>query len=327
MEASAYFPSIALQNQHTRLISCLAFSERGNMMLSGDDGGQLIVWDAITGNVLYRTFFPSEVTCGIWLSSRPHQIPVIFCGTRTGSAVVISDFKQYAREVLTGCIGPVYAAEFDTRTEHLAIAVGEEVHVASQLEGGTWATSIILPRPKAVFLGDHHDISYLIRARGLHFYSHGSSLIVTYLHHGIVCWDLNTRSQAWSIPIRPLDTRQVTIDRLLIGFSAISADHRLLSLSNLRSGSVDVYELKTLSLIRSLAQRVAPSLDVLVAVLFLGKHPAVICGSTVGDVHIWNVDSGRPIQVLTHDGELSLSARMIFASEKLWTGQMVQLYR
>lgn len=85
------------------------------------------------------------------------------------------------------------------------------------------------------------------------------------------------------------------------GFSALSPDQRFLLLSNLSTGA-DLYRLGQSTVIQSYPQVPDSARNFPLAVSFLHKGGATICGATRGDVSIRQALSGEHQQTLEHGG-------------------------
>jgi hypothetical protein len=99
---------------------------------------------------------------------------------------------------------PVYAIAIDSHTDHLAIGVGSEVHIAKEVSYSTWvsvvvsegfsnnlgkyATFKILPMPPELPSPSKpkEQVDNRVRARSLTFKNFGRELVVAYLNHGVV---------------------------------------------------------------------------------------------------------------------------------------------
>ncbi|KAI6036201.1 hypothetical protein BKA83DRAFT_4485271 [Pisolithus microcarpus] len=202
-----------------------------------------------------------------------------------------------AQAILLGVKAPVYCLDLDSSSGKLAIGVGPEIHIAKPIAHRRYATFDILAMPpelRSISEPDGADDEYLVRARSLHFLRGGSKLIASYLNHGIVCWDIKTHAKLWQI--EPGHAHRH------IGFSALSPDQRGLLVSNLSTGA-DLYRLGQSSLIQTYLQRPPAERNYPLAVSFLHKGNAVICGASYGDVFIRDTWTGEHQQTLEHDGD------------------------
>ncbi|KAI0054699.1 WD40 repeat-like protein [Artomyces pyxidatus] len=274
------------------LIYCMEFSPDGVFLASGDENGNLVVFDVTQRQEVYRTIISgASLVCLKW---DPQHSRRLFCGSSMGDVFLIDDFKQTSREVLTGARGPVYAIDMDPVSAHLAVAVGEEVHVAKKMQSGPYYTFSLMPHPDPVSEIPQQDNR--VRARSLHLYQGGEKLIVSYLNHGVVCWDVGSRVPLWHIvpPSHPNGH---------IGFSALSLKRRCLLISNLHSG-MDAYYMGQSAPFQSYKQAIRPEMNVPLQVSFLHGGKSVICGSTTGGVNIWDTETAEHQQTLKHGAEL-----------------------
>ncbi|KAG2740402.1 WD40 repeat-like protein [Suillus brevipes Sb2] len=276
---------------HTDSISCLQFSPKGHLLASSGDDTRLIIWETSTGTIRHQITTPSPVFAMVW---DPRFKSRLFCGCENGKTLLINHFQGPYHEVLTGTVAPVYALDIDTVTGYLAIGIGSEVHVAQEISGDTFATFSILPKP-----ADFSDMlpDNRVRPRSVHFLKNGSRLIVSYLNHGIICWDLKTRNALWHI-VPPLSRRQ-------IGYAALSHNARYLIVSNMNIG-MNLYALGEKEPLQSFLQPTNTGINFPLGVSFLHRGRAVICGSQTGSVKIWDTLSGEHLQTLEHKGPCAI---------------------
>ncbi|KIK15240.1 hypothetical protein PISMIDRAFT_115461, partial [Pisolithus microcarpus 441] len=99
-------------------------------------------------------------------------------------------------------------------------------------------TRKIFPPPKDLpLVGEQLDKR--LHGRAIAFKDKGNLLVVTYLHHGIVCWDTSSFKQQWQI--NPIHSHQIMYGSHS-GHAALSSDTKCIALMNLGDG-VDIYSL------------------------------------------------------------------------------------
>ncbi|KAF9778512.1 hypothetical protein BJ322DRAFT_1014643 [Thelephora terrestris] len=129
--------------------------------------------------------------------------------------------------------------------------------------------------------------------RVLHFMKDGR-LVVAYMDHGIVCWDVASMSVLWNIVPRSCS----------LGWSAISPGEKHIVVSNLFDG-LDFYSIANCTLSHSVPCPINQQSNALVPVLYSSDGSAVIVGGTSGSVRVLDSRSCETLQVLSHDGQLS----------------------
>ncbi|KAI6146021.1 hypothetical protein BKA82DRAFT_4016176 [Pisolithus tinctorius] len=108
----------------------------------------------------------------------------------------------------------------------LAIGVGCEVHIAQELN-----KVILLPAPEEL---DAHqtEADVHIQLRSAHFLKGKNQVVVAYLNHRVICWDIQKSQSLWQIC--PAHMHQH------IGSAALSPDKTHILISNLTTG-LDLY--------------------------------------------------------------------------------------
>ncbi|KAA1479468.1 WD40 repeat-like protein [Dentipellis sp. KUC8613] len=289
-----------LEDASFKSISCLEFSPSGRYLLVGGDGGELRVLETSTGALVYSTSVEDGVVTALWHPSAKRDF---FFGTNKG-AFLVRKFEVYSfslpqsqegHPIFSGLKGQVYALAFDATQELLAVGISEEIHITKRL-ANWYSTAVILSSPQAERPHAPVLIDDRIRAKSLHFSRKGRQLIVSYLAHGIICWDTKTGDSIWRIV--PAHASQ------LIGYTALSPDRRYILLSNLTDG-MDLYEISKPYIIRSFRHGGAgQDNNFPLMPRFLHGGSSVTGGTLDGEVKIWKTTTGECVGTLQHECEL-----------------------
>ncbi|KAH9920994.1 WD40-repeat-containing domain protein [Amylocystis lapponica] len=299
MSSTAYVHQHTLTEGHSATINSVAFSPDGNYLASGGNDHHLIIWNTSDGVQLYRAVMDSKVDCIIWHPVHPETLIV---GCESGALYQIRGFSLTncdKTDINVGVRGAIYCLDYSAQNRCLAIGMGREVHVTHEKIDSQYSGDVKMPAPSNPASVDNgsavHSADCQLHAVALQFYQSGKKLIVSYVWHGIICWDLETKSQTWRIS--PPSSHPN------IGHSVLGPEDASVLTYNL----VDGLHLYILGADQQKPCRLY-KLDVLprskhaVQVAFLHQGRAVVCGTTTGRVCIWETVTGEFFQILSHDG-------------------------
>ncbi|KAM6491031.1 WD40-repeat-containing domain protein [Amanita muscaria] len=294
-----YLPIHTLTGAHKEPINSVAFSTTGEYLASASKEGTVALWNVETGALLSRLNLGEPVLTVAW-DYRHHTR--LFLGCLSGLAAYSDDFQPSMYKIQTGVDKtPVYAISSDMYKERIALAVGPEIQIANEIGilKRYYVTTAILPRPTGLRIcaddaPSCEGTDRRLRGRSVRFLN-DSRLLVSYLSHGIVCWDIATAVPLWQI--NPAHSHKY------IGFSSVSPDERYIVISNLSTGA-DSYSLETLQKTQSYTCHIDPLLNVPVSVNFLHGGKLVTSGTHTGGVPIWDRETGSIFQTLQHDTKL-----------------------
>ncbi|OBZ69980.1 putative WD repeat-containing protein K04G11.4 [Grifola frondosa] len=284
--STAYVDTFTLTAGHSTTVNCVCFSPDGSYLASGGDDSALIIWSITDGTLLYRLLLKSPVDCVLW---HPKVSGTILVGCRSGKLFQLHDLSLISskrNEIRIGIRGPIHCLDYDVSTMCLAIGVGHEVHITREHEQHSRSTRIAAP-------ASNTDLR--LRAVAVKFYRNGKNLIVSYMAHGILCWDLDTRSQIWAI-VPPQETPN-------IASSALSSNGRSIIVYNLVDGvqSYDIGLFKKQTPRHHYKFDCPPRSKHCLQVAYLHQGRAVVCGTTTGNVYVWEAATGDYFQVLNHN--------------------------
>ncbi|KIJ10017.1 hypothetical protein PAXINDRAFT_86648 [Paxillus involutus ATCC 200175] len=299
------FTNVHTFTEPTKSVATLAFSPAGSLLASGGDDSTIYLWDLVKGVLKHRIFMSSFIVCLTWDSDTARTR--LFVGCADGTLAVLDDLdtQEPSNSVLTGMKAPIFTIAVDQCTDHIVFAIGSAVHLAKPVAHKKYTTFKILPAPQELPNTPEHA-DRRICGWAIAVKEHGTQLIVAYLNHGIVCWNLTNMSWLWRIvPIHrhrliPL----VSLFSLAYsGHAALSPDEKTVLLSNLCNGA-DLYSFNGshphMCLKYGMASDVTKNVPLQVTFINKGEHAA--CGSSEGIVSIWNLCLGKCLQVLEHGG-------------------------
>ncbi|KAI9437083.1 hypothetical protein BJY52DRAFT_1196710 [Lactarius psammicola] len=132
-------------------------------------------------------------------------------------------------------------------------------------------------------------------ARSLHFLGGGDVLLVTYMDHGVIAWNLKNLEIKWRI--RPRSCK--------IGCSAVSPNEKILAVTNLYDG-IDWYSLNSNHFMDASFQQTTTHTtpeNVILPITFIHGNSAVLSGTSYGCARITTVKDWALAEKLRHDSE------------------------
>ncbi|KAH7902971.1 WD40-repeat-containing domain protein [Hygrophoropsis aurantiaca] len=297
--STAYVHVKTLEDGHSESINIVAFSPCGDYLASGSDDHSLIVWRISDATQLCRFTFDSPVNFLLWHPTLTIR-NTIFCGCDDGLVFKMSDFsvaRFTGRPIKLGVKGSVHCLDFEPLNRVLAVGIANEVRIAREMTSShsekIYAGNSKIAPPGFSLAEGTEDRR--VRPRRVHFFEGGQKLIVTYLNHGIIAWDLSTGSQIWRIP--PFKgAPQIASSALCLNINALVVQTL--------QGNLLYYRLG-----RGIPTRKFPFTEnsahnYPLTVSFLQQGRAIVCGSNNGNVHIWRTITGEIFQVLTHNNDI-----------------------
>ncbi|KAI0643949.1 WD40-repeat-containing domain protein [Trametes meyenii] len=282
---SSYVCARNLQG-HKDSVNTVAFSRDGRFLASGGDDCTLLIFDLSTSEIVHKLGCGSPVTSLYWGG---HPKDELFVGLGDGRVCVYdlalpnALMREIQQDEIEGYyiprnqIGPVEALSggMDAQKELLAVCAGPAVEIWTRRSSKDSASQ-------------RRDLS----PRSTHFFQDNRQVAVSYLDHGVFCWELRSRTLQWRI-----DPRTARIGR-----SAMSGV-KLLAVSNLYDG-FDVYDV-TADFQKHLRTFAVPlSINLPLPVLLTSDESEMVVGSSSGKVHVFDPTTGRELQLLDHAGDI-----------------------
>ncbi|KAG2124080.1 WD40-repeat-containing domain protein [Suillus cothurnatus] len=287
-----YILTHTLVKGHADSINCLSFSLCGSYLASGADDYRLLIWRVQDGSLLYEIMFESAVNAVIW---DPCSEDTIICGCNDGllyraKNFCLDGFKGQTIDL--GVRGPVHSLDFDRGSKCFAVGMGHAVVVSRESSTGMFKGSVRMPDPEVSHTGSLED--WRIRPIAVHFHENGRKLIVAYLNHGVIIWDVYTQNRVW-------ETGCLKISSCSGGLSFCNQTD-MLSIHTLHDG-VHIYHVGRRKLCRVLhhgheSQTSYHPLSVSTTL----NGDTIVGGSNSGKVCVWQAHTGELLQVLEHGG-------------------------
>ncbi|KAI0659233.1 WD40-repeat-containing domain protein [Cubamyces menziesii] len=257
-----YLETARLTRGHSSGVSALAFSACGTYLASGGlDGKASLTWEDSGENT-------------------------VICGLQDGTivALVITEVDL----LVAGFWGHSYPVECLTTLGGLLVSgAHEEVRVWKKARfHAEWVQETELPGPPKTSFNRLLQVVVtslrLVRADS----QDRVLLAVTYLNHGVHLFDASTWDYNSCIPIPGQ-----------IADASISQDAKHIAISNVISG-FDVYSIESGQAVCSFGHTVGQYRKIPVLLIHAGR--ALVGGNVQGDVHLWDVQSGRKLHSLLH---------------------------
>ncbi|KAH9911476.1 WD40-repeat-containing domain protein, partial [Epithele typhae] len=291
-----------LSEEHDKTINCLSFSDDGCLLASGGDDRKLVVWDPAQGKPKCRVIFETSIDTLLW---HPIYSGSLIVGLGSGDLQQLSGFDSLCdyqqAEIRLGAKEAIHCMAYDTTTRCLAVGMGGRVYVTRECQRNVYAGVVSLPDPLSRS-GDVREgptearsSAKKVIAMDVSFHNEGKNLIVSYVFHGIVCWDISGQRRVWKI--------SPAVATPTIAGASLFAPLRLLAVYNATSG-IDVYHIAyhgKQAPRKTYALDERPQSKHHLPVLFINKGAQIFCGTTNGNVRVWDVASGNIFQDLHHD--------------------------
>ncbi|EGO23491.1 hypothetical protein SERLADRAFT_469475 [Serpula lacrymans var. lacrymans S7.9] len=283
-----YKPRWRLQ-EHSNVITCLAFSPHGTYIAAGGVDGKLSIWFYDLGRLLYVVSGHAGVLSLSWIGPSEQSL---LCGLQDGTVLSVEIDQSLTA---TGYFAHQYPVEcISISGDTVATGAHKEVHVWEFRErGANWRRVSKLDLPPSV--GSNRSDEIIVTS--LHWartkYS-PNALLVSYMHHGITFWDISSRMILHFISVKTL-----------VASTSLSPRHQYLAVSSIHNG-FDIYDLNSDAPIMSFNQ--PTSKGICIPVLFAHHGFAVLGGSTEGKARLWAIETGNLIHTLHHSDDDTIQA-------------------
>ncbi|KAH9180277.1 WD40-repeat-containing domain protein [Lactarius sanguifluus] len=280
--------------KHHDSINALAFSPDGLFFASRADDGLIIIFLGNGSGCEVRRFqVKAPVTILLWHSHFGHTL---LAGDAAGDVHTISldgstSGNPYYHTI--NCVpGPIHCIV--ENGIWLAVGSGKAIQLVKQATIATWECTHLLPDPIKFPELDGELPEPM--ACSLHFLGGGNLLLVMYLDHGVIAWNLKTLEIKWRIHPRTCK----------IGCSIVSHNEKILALTNLYDG-IDWYSLDSNHFMDASYQHTTthPIPDnVILPITFIHGNSAVLSGTSDGCARITTVTDWLRLRALPIAGDI-----------------------
>ncbi|KAI0689982.1 WD40-repeat-containing domain protein [Cerioporus squamosus] len=280
-----YSEKVQLQGGHIGYVTAIAFSPQASLLATAALDRKVCIWETSSHKLLYEFNGSCDTLSLAWF---PQREDCLLCGTADGYVVSMSfslgiisarGIRVHTVPVeciaITGCF--------------VASGGSRELRVWSwQAEGQCqpWMLRADIAEPPPSNPDDPQDVL----VTSLHWTKSDGvrKLVVTYLNHGIRIFTAGS----WTCP------EEINVDGQIVR-ADLSQDGTLLVISNLLTG-FDLYSLETGELLRAFGHDVGGKYPT--PVKFIEAESAIVGGSAVGEMHIWDTATGRRVQTISYGG-------------------------
>ncbi|KAH9858477.1 WD40-repeat-containing domain protein, partial [Lenzites betulinus] len=259
---------------------------QGDRIATASLDGDVFIWELSSQKVLYAYHGKVSVLSLKW---DPNENNCVLCGMDSGYIACLS-FSEGKMEVF-GFMGHSYPVEcLDVKHQWAATGAQHEVRVWTWVLDGeccdisrytmfphratdAWDMSAELVEPHT----SQQDEVQTVTVTSLNWTPSGTQLIATYLHHGIRVYSADT----WHC------VRNISVEGR-IARADLTDDGRAIIVSNALTG-FDLYSVESGKILRAFGHEVGTKRAT--PVKFIEAGNAVVGGTTVGAIVIWDIHS------------------------------------
>ncbi|KIK15252.1 hypothetical protein PISMIDRAFT_16654 [Pisolithus microcarpus 441] len=264
---------------HNDSIDSLSFSRDGYFLASGSMDGNVAISRGEDGTLLHLIRCRTPVLSLKWVRGRTHEL---WCGLGNGKEKLeVSCFTVHEY--------PIEHLAFDCTGTYLATSAHAELKVFRHIASDRLQFLSTIPPPRTVTIAPNQS-TIITSVHWLHKGRDANCLVVTYLHHGIICWDPFSATYHWTMPLGTL-----------IGHADLHPDETRIAVMNQHNG-VDIWQVPAAILDCSLP--LPARKGVLLPVLWIDNGVRILTGSDVGEVRVWNPTTGKSLHPLPHPVEI-----------------------
>ncbi|KAI0643950.1 WD40 repeat-like protein [Trametes meyenii] len=279
---SSGYTQVSVTLSHESSITAAAFSPNALFLATASADGGLYIWKVEDCELVCSAVGDMPILSISWMQTAD----MLVYGTESGNLASCA-FSPVAESLnIVGYLAHGSAVNSVSLSGHLvASAAGRELRVWEWRNSCPWHMVTDVFNPSVDNLTYAQDREVLITTV-IWAAEEGQSglLVATYLHEGIFMFETET----WSC------VRSISLGGLAVSAS-LSSDFKLLAVLNLGVG-FEIFSMSTYARLRTFAhvgeRRTTAS-------RFLDHDTHLVCGSGLGEAHVWDIRSGHKSQILS----------------------------
>nr|VWO96776.1 Guanine nucleotide-binding protein subunit beta-like protein (Cytoplasmic antigenic protein 1) [Ganoderma boninense] len=252
-----YVETVRLTDGHSKGITCVEFNPDGTLLATGGLDGKVCLWDSETGKLQDTYTCDTSIGSLTWIPGTP---PTLIVGNQNGNIVSLVFNKEDL--LLKGFWAHKFPIEHLAFQDNLlASGAHSEVKVWKRNAENDYELGAVIQNPPTNSNNDDKEV-IVTNLEWVPSGKHGTTLLVTYMYHGVQLLEKANWKRVRAFPFAK------------IAAASASQDGKHLAVSNLTKG-FDVFSLESGESVRSF------------------EHDALLGGSTVGKVGIWDLVKGK----------------------------------
>ncbi|EIW83737.1 WD40 repeat-like protein [Coniophora puteana RWD-64-598 SS2] len=320
------FPTV-----HSKPIRCLAFHPNRDVVASAGEDTKVIMWDTNSGEVKYYAEGRSPARSLLWTSWDEE----LHCGFQDGYLMSVTadeaDQMLRVKGVLCHASLPLESMTAHPDGRILATAARAEVRLWTRKskrvtlgEEGHWKAYAALREPQKTAVTEKHEVivtsvhwlppnafkSFGSDTNPTASFSDVGDVLVSYLTHGVVCWDVNSCSARWYVSMSGY-----------VSTTALSSSAQYLAVSDFRGG-VDIYDMDTGFIVKSF---IISSRKERSPVSFIHDDTSLLASNSNGVASIWHVFTGTEVQCLRLDAHVTQLANAPAIAAQTLSGDLLRV--
>ncbi|KAF8493085.1 WD40-repeat-containing domain protein [Russula emetica] len=289
---------------HTSVINAIVLSHDGCRFITGSDDSTVLMWSTQNGSILCRIKTHSPVLSLAWVGNSSGFL--LGCENGTGTPSLLID----STSVLTVTTPQSLLYHQRLMTSFQYLQPGEDVKIwirrgQTEQQMESWELKVKLASP-GLLQRRHQEVEVTsVNWESRDAAASASHVLVSYRWHGIMCWDVTTKSVLWWLPMEECSTLSLSSDGKFATTFGLS---KAFEVQELRSGTVQRLQWQgpiipapeprhvgKLKLIETQVKLIKDK-----PVCFAHEGFAVASAAGGNKVHVWDAKRGDELLSLDH---------------------------